>query len=352
MFSGFELIEFAAWILLPPQTVGGILNLERNSQIEDSPAVRSSSLTCIRRSFKAVSFGSFFDTFYTDHIKEEVSHSSGLLIVNVLQTIVKLCVTEAVGFCVEIKIEETVFPPERFDLDRAVVVAPAAPVQLLVGPEPGEVPRHVVDSAPEGPCTARRDIWSLSTHNLTWEDSSGQCENVDPAGLLLLRVNGLPDVGVGQVVAHVNRGHDLLEVHLHHRHLLGVVVEQLDLVLVVTVLRQDEPALTDLLTCQQLPFKPQLQPHHTHLTVRVEVEEGEGLVVVIDVGSSVLGRTGGARVTIGPPLGGEAEAGQAGEEEGVDQDHSEPSRLTGEEGGGPHLTSYPWHGFSSSDWSV
>ena len=98
-----------------------------------------------------MSSSSFLDTFNTDHIKEEVAHRPRLLFVNILETIVKFCITEAVRFSVEIKVEETVFPPEGFDLDRAVVVGPAAPVQLPVRPQPGEVPRQVVDSTPESP---------------------------------------------------------------------------------------------------------------------------------------------------------------------------------------------------------
>ena len=83
---------------------------------------------------------------------------------------------------------------------------------------------------------------------LTWEDSSGESQNVNSVPLLLLlRLTEVPSVGAGQIVTDVNSGHNLGEVHLHHlntdrsmssywpyitsyRHLLGEMVEELDLV--------------------------------------------------------------------------------------------------------------------------
>ena len=71
--------------------------------------------------------------------------------------------------------------------------------------------------------------------------------------------------------------------------------------------------------------------------------------MVVYVGSPVLGWTDrGVWVTVCPPLRGEAEAAQAGEDEGVDQDQAGPPGLPGEEGGRPHLSSWC---FVLTDWS-
>ena len=118
MLFSFKFIELAARLLLPLQTVWLILNLKRNSKIQHRFAFRAHScwLTRIRGSLNAVSSNSLFYTFDSDHIEEKIPYSFGFFIVGILETIVKLFITETMRFCVEIKIEQAVLAPKGFHL--------------------------------------------------------------------------------------------------------------------------------------------------------------------------------------------------------------------------------------------
>ena len=81
---------------------------------------QSGRLTRIERSLNAVSSYSFFYTFHTDHVEEKVSHSFGLLVILILETIVKFFITVTVRFGVEIKVKHPVLRSERFDLKKRI----------------------------------------------------------------------------------------------------------------------------------------------------------------------------------------------------------------------------------------